>query len=104
MGTNATRLRHCLTRLRTLATGGPSVAYMPRRDTLSVPYRSATSRSIARPTIFSPSSPEEDDPTTSTSLASSSSSSSSSDAAPPPRRRPTASRDVDVVVVVVDRR
>jgi len=86
IGTNATRLRHCLTRLRTLATGGPSVAYMPRSDTLRVPYRRATNRSIARPRIFS--SP---DPTTSTSPASS-------------PCRPTAPRDVDVVVIVDRRR
>jgi hypothetical protein len=46
MGTNANKLSNCRTRLNTLGAGG---AHTPRNVPLSVPYRNATRRRIARP-------------------------------------------------------
>lgn len=46
MGTNASKLSNCRTKLNTLGAGGPSVAYTPRNVTLSVPYSKATRMKI----------------------------------------------------------
>ena len=113
IGTNVNRLRICLTRLKTDAIGGPSVLYIPRNVTLSVPYRHDTSSSNMRPRIlFDVDDGNDDDDDDSLSSIStsivaflspmrmSSTTSSSSFVVLPPRLPTTAHSDVDDVVIV----
>ncbi len=44
MGRKVTTLNNCLTKLNTLGTGFPSMAYIARN--VNVPYRNATSRFV----------------------------------------------------------
>mmetsp|Transcript_7105 Transcript_7105/g.17622 ORF Transcript_7105/g.17622 Transcript_7105/m.17622 type:complete len:263 (+) Transcript_7105:948-1736(+) len=52
IGKNVAMLKHCRTKLRTLAAGGPSVAYTALSVTFSVPYRKATNSRMTRPCSF----------------------------------------------------